>query len=341
MFVASESRLIPNGAHTSIWRGAITKWPAMAIATGFLLGVDLAALPSAAQSRPQQALSDVALNSTAESMGLNPSTPHLGGVPERPIYGGPTTVESMGLNPSAPHLGGVPERPIYGGPARAGGAAGAMCALDIKRQKSSGPLDMHPKITLALWSTYFWDGHYTEKKYYRDALAAFGNDPAFWDRLSEYGVKDGSFPGTIDLTRFGGPSSTVSEKEIQDALTYRFNVSAMTPTLNSIYIILLPHGVQSEYDVSNGFIGHHNAFKYNGQNVWYGVVEYSTNKTQTLSVITHEAYEAATDPDLSTGYWDPANGGETEIGDPCNLITEIFDGYPVQQVWSQKACGCI
>lgn len=27
--------------------------------------------------------------------------------------------------------------------------------------------------------------------------------------------------------------------------------------------------------------------------------------TQTLSVIADEAYEAATDPDGSTGYWDP------------------------------------
>jgi hypothetical protein len=118
---------------------------------------------------------------------------------------------------------------------------------------------------------------------------------------------------------------------------------------------MLPNGVTSTYDTSNSFIGHHQIYQYNGStmfepslgptnqyngNVVYAVVEYSSNTTQTMSVITHEVYEAATDPDGSTGYWDPPDGGETEIGDPCNLQTIILDGYPVQQVWSQAACGC-
>jgi len=47
-------------------------------------------------------------------------------------------------------------------------------------------------------------------------------------------------------------------------------------------------------------------------------------------------YEAATDPDVSTGYFDHVQGGETEVGDLCNGQTTIMDG----QVWSQKSCGC-
>jgi hypothetical protein len=103
----------------------------------------------------------------------------------------------------------------------------------------------------------------------------------------------------------------------------------------------LPNGITSAYDRANHFGGHHQTYKYKNTNIWYGVVEYNTNTNTTMNVITHEVYEAATDPDLSTGYWDPPNGGETEVGDLCNLQTMTVDSYPVQKVWSQKACGCI
>lgn len=256
---------------------------------------------------------------------------------------------AIGLRPSARNLGGVPAGPISVDRARrriateegGGAGGGAPCPVNVTRQSSSGPLITTPKVVLLWWSTYFWDRHLTERHYYRDALQAVGNDAAFWNRLSEYGVTGGSVAGTLDLTRFGGPSASVSEQAIRDALTYRFNVSNITPDQSTIYVVMLPNGITSAYDTSNGFIGHHQTYTYNGQNVWYAVVEYSTDTRTTLNVITHEVYEAATDPDVSTGYWDPANGGETEIGDLCNLQTEIIDGYPVQQVWSQKGCKCI
>ena len=133
----------------------------------------------------------------------------------------------------------------------------------------------------------------------------------------------------------------MSEQAIRDALSFRFNVSQIGPDGSTIYVVMLPNGITSQYDTSSGFIGHHQTYSYNGRNVWYAVAEYSTDTRRTLSVITHEVYEAATDPDGSTGYWDPPHGGETEVGDLCNLQTMIMDGYPVQQVWSQNACGCI
>jgi hypothetical protein len=259
---------------------------------------------------------------------------------------------AIGLRPKARNLGGVPTGPIAvsravrvrgtrRGGGRGGGGGGGTCPVNVTRQSSSGPLLTTPKVVLLWWSTYFWDRHLTERHYYRDALTAVGGDPAFWSRLSEYGITGGSFAGTIDLTRFGGPSTSVSEQAIRDALTYRFNVSSITPDASTIYVVMLPNGITSAYDTSNGFIGHHQTYTYKGQSVWYAVVEYSSDTRTTLNVITHEVYEAATDPDVSTGYWDPASGGETEIGDLCNLQTMIIDGYPVQKVWSQKGCGCI
>jgi len=194
-------------------------------------------------------------------------------------------------------------------------------------------------VVLLWWSTYFWDRHRTERDFYKAALSAFGNDPAFWNRLSEYGVTGGSYVGTIDLTRFGGPSASLSEQDITDALTFRFNNLTTPPDQDTIYAIMLPDGLSSAYDTMNSFIGHHQVYQYNGKPVYYAVVEYSSNTTQTLSVITHEIYEAATDPDGSTGYRD-ASGGEDEVGDFCNLQTMMIGMYPVQKVWSQKDCGC-
>lgn len=260
----------------------------------------------------------------------------------------------LGLLPKARNLGGVPAGPISASRAKlgrppvaepkdkgeGGGPGGGPCPVNVTRQNSSGPLITNPKVVLMWWSTYFWDVHKTEKNYYKAALNAFGNDAAFWKRLSEYGITGGSYAGTIDLTRFGGPSTSVSEAAIQSALTFRFDNLSTPPDQSSIYVVMLPNGVTSAYDTSSGFIGHHQTYKYKGKSIWYAVVEYSSNTSRTLNVITHEVYEAATDPDLSTGYWDPAHGGETEVGDLCNLQTMMMDGYPVQQVWSQKACAC-
>ena len=245
------------------------------------------------------------------------------------------------------NLGGVPAGPINVGQARratktearGGAGGGAPCPANVTRQSAGGALITKPHVVLCWWSTYFWDRHLTERHYYRDAVSAFGNDSAFWQRLSEYGITGGSVTGTIDLTRFGGPSASVSEQDIQDALTYRFNVSNIIPEQNGIYVVMLPNGITSAFDTANSFIGHHRSYTYNGQTVWYAVVEYSTSTSQTLNVITHEVYEAATDPDLSTGYFDSSSGNE--IGDLCNLQTTMMDAYPVQQVWSQKACSCI
>jgi hypothetical protein len=258
----------------------------------------------------------------------------------------------LGLLKSSQNLGGVPAGPINVGQARlaisrkerggaggGGAGGGGPCPASVARQSSSGLLITTPKVVLLWWSTYFWDQHLTERHYYRDALTAFGNDSAFWNRLSEYGITSGSFGGTIDLTRFGGPSASISEQSIQDALTYRFNVSNITPDPNAIYVVMLPNGITSAFDTANNFIGHHRLYTYKGNNVWYAVVEYSANTSRTLNVITHEVYEAASDPDLSTGYLDSSTNNE--IGDLCNLQTTTMDGYPVQQVWSQKACSCI
>lgn len=246
-----------------------------------------------------------------------------------------TVTNAIGIRPRAKYFG-VPAGPIC---ACAGKADGAPCTANVKRGSSSGALVTKPQVSLWWWSSYFWDRHSAERKYYRDALNAVASDSAFWARLSEYGVVGGSYSGAGDLLRFGGPDLVVPEDKIQTALTQRFDLNQMTPTASDIWLIMLPNGLVSKTDKDNNYLGHHGTCKYKGKDVWYGVIEYNSDRNQVMNVLTHEIYEAATDPDLTTGYRD-TNAGKAEIGDLCNLQTMTMDGYPVQQVWSQKSCGC-
>jgi hypothetical protein len=202
-------------------------------------------------------------------------------------------INEFGFRPRRPMLGGVPEGPIHLRPAIArplpgagGGGApgpgGAPCPVNVTKS-SGGKILSNPKVVLMWWSTYFWDRHTTERNYYKAALNAFANDAAFWSRLSEYGITGGSYGGSIDLTRFGGPSASVSESAIQAALTFRFDNLATPPDSNSIYVVMLPNGISSAYDTSNGFIGHHQTYKYKSTDIYYSVVEYSADKNRSAN----------------------------------------------------------
>jgi hypothetical protein len=270
--------------------------------------------------------------SVAEAAEISPSS---AAVASAAVATNPPVQSSFALDPSVSLRGGVPQRPIFIQPPE-------ICSYDVNRQNPSGPLVTMPKVVLSFWDNHFWykGQNLTDLNYYVQALEAFGNDSSFWKRLSEYSITSGSFLGTARAPSNIGGVGTLTEQQIQDEIGYLFNVASQKQFQNEILVVLLPSEIQSEYDIKNGFLGHHQTFNYKGKNVWYGVVEYSTSTSQTLSVITHEIYETATDPDLRSGYFDRAQNGEGEIGDFCNLMQEPFDGYPVQLVWSQSSCSC-
>jgi hypothetical protein len=112
-------------------------------------------------------------------------------------------------------------------------------------------------VVLCWWSTYFWDSHPKEKNYYWAAMKALANDPAFWSRMSEYGVTGGSWYGLFDVTRFG-IAATLSEQQIRDAVTFQFDNHTKPPDESTLYMILLPNGVTSITDTANNFIGQSN-----------------------------------------------------------------------------------
>ena len=109
------------------------------------------------------------------------------------------------------------------------------------------------------------------------------------------------------------------------------------PTDNTIYVVMLPPGVTSNFLVTDGFSGYHRSGTYGNQRYAYAIVLY-LGPDETNVVISHELAEAATDPLLGTGY--TGSNDEQEVGDLCTGVFDYIDGIAVQKMWSQDLCSC-
>ena len=162
------------------------------------------------------------------------------------------------------------------------------------------------------------------------AWNVLANDPFFTFPVQEYGVGASRLAGTFH-SYWDIPSGQLSEPAIQTELTTEIQNGTLPNGDNqTIFVVILPPDTQSAYDVSNKFGGHHNTL--NG--FTYAVIE---NHNSLDVVISHEVYEAATNPDISNSWWGP--GGETEVGDLCSS-TWNMDGYTLTTAWSEKNCQC-
>jgi hypothetical protein len=70
----------------------------------------------------------------------------------------------------------------------------------------------------------------------------------------------------------------------------------------------------------------------------FQVIDYSTDHPGINSVISHEIYESATDPDGS-GYH--GVGSEAEVGDFCGGQNYFLDNQSIQKCWGQSECACL
>jgi hypothetical protein len=190
-----------------------------------------------------------------------------------------------------------------------------------------------PKVHLVFWGNWWFTsgGHQLDQM--AQTWNILANDPNFYQPLSEYGIGSGSLNG-IFFSNWNLPSGKISDDYIQQELQSEI-IAGDLPSLdsNSIYVFLLPPNTQAAYDIQNHFAGYHGHI---GSKTTYSAIEYQTNHGMD-SIISHEIYEAATDPD-GTGFH--GGPGETEVGDYCGT-KYILDGYSIQQVWSQTQCQCI
>lgn len=132
----------------------------------------------------------------------------------------------------------------------------------------------------------------------------------------------------------------------------------------NLYHIFVPNGTDVCFDSSYGvcyspdhgstfyFCGYHGSFNYNGNHILYSVEPYDpvpgcmvggmTNTDAQVNVLSHETFEAITDPDPNFQWNSPVGLGE--IGDVCawNIYTVTLNTikYHIQLEYSNKGFGC-
>ena len=185
-----------------------------------------------------------------------------------------------------------------------------------------------PEIRLVFWGD-FWFGNNQLGEMSRE-WNTLANDPAFYAPLNQYGVGAGSLSGIYN-TNLNISPGIIDEGDIQQELQSEISNNALpADDSNSIYVVMLPSGVQAKND-TNVATGHHSYI----HNVVYAVIEYN-DATNMGVVASHEIYESATDP-YFTG-WN--GGGEREVGDYCTKYDYELDSYTIQDVWGQEQCAC-
>lgn len=181
-----------------------------------------------------------------------------------------------------------------------------------------------------------------------------------FQRLAEYGIEQGMLDPTPSLTNPGlqlpgdggmivpldstgidagvlielddGAIGTQLDQEIRDGI--------VPPPQNdqTLYVIFLPPNSTTVYMTKGHFAGYHGHASYGSKRYAFAIIGYSND-----IILSHEMYEAFSDPDDTTGYRD----GDNEIGDLCENIetpsdfSTTIDGVTVQKVWSQSTCTCL
>ena len=161
-------------------------------------------------------------------------------------------------------------------------------------------------------------------------------------RLSEYGIHSGS----LDVTYYSHDGSTqyvgdaganiLDDSFFASTINQEIQFQSLPyPGDNTLYIIMLPPGTSTQAMTNNNWNGYHRWNTYNGQRYTYAMIQYNGD-VYTNVIISHEIYEAATDPDVSTGY----SASQGEVGDLCEGDNVNVAGVIVQSVWSAVLCQC-
>ena len=214
-----------------------------------------------------------------------------------------------------------------------------------------------PIVHVIFWGDWTKNGDPQLQTSYTSTWTALAATPAFYTRISEYGVSPGSYGGSISYSS-GKAGANLPESPPGTSGTIQKGLLAAIGSnssgANDIWVILLANGTTAQYDTGGGFGGHHQTFTNSGTKYRYAVIEYNSGTQNPL--VSHEIMEAATDPDFN-GYIDktgPLCGNQNcEIGDPCQSGSvnnaagfnvsnfRNIAGVQVEQIWSQKACVCV
>jgi hypothetical protein len=189
------------------------------------------------------------------------------------------------------------------------------------------------------------------------------SDSNFYKPVAEYGVQPGALGTGFPLPNIVPPGQTISDDAIAYVIFNGLVAAGRVPQAGENFVVFLPKGTRSQGGAAGP--GHHNwinaTFLSDGQThpIVYSVIEYDAN-TQTLDLtVSHELYEAYTDPIFTIdssgkfhglGWWNESIDStvtfDSELADLCLSFTYPlppfvdFDGTWRSQVWSQQACAC-
>ncbi|HEY2512220.1 MAG TPA: hypothetical protein VGI39_15240 [Polyangiaceae bacterium] len=225
-----------------------------------------------------------------------------------------------------------------------------VCAYNVKNQ--NGGITLSNPIIVNLFMGNYWETTQgqADMAAVNAAWKGMAGQAQLYQPITEYETPGvGSFWGS-DWVGFGADQGTGSVvNQVQESLIQSFidfellEHRAPAPSYTqTIYFVYVGKGAYSQYDTTNGFNGHHKwyASKQAGQTVHYAVIDYESSLASFTQIAYHELMEAMTDPE-GTAFYDPKTS-EGEIGDMCEISASYDWGkYNIQQIWSQKACGCI
>lgn len=228
-------------------------------------------------------------------------------------------------------------------------APSGVCLHQLRRH-DGGRVLPHPRIRAVLWGSYWsvGDGK-TAGSQLLNELERLSAAPAFYTRLSEYGIAPGSAGDSLYLPN--APAGALGDARIEAALDGQLGL----PSADDLFIVFLPPTTTSTHDTDNPdgrAGGHHGNMTYDyfgifppsqfGLDVVYAVVENATVHEMVL-VATHELSEAMTNPDASTGpqTWYEDGLAHAEVADLCEGMTNKIAGIDVDAMFSQTACRCV
>ena len=209
---------------------------------------------------------------------------------------------------------------------------------NVWNQQVNDWLQTQPRIHIVFWGQYWTHDGFGLLAYDSNVLQGILNDPSFYKPMQEYGIDAGSLVG-IHVSNEGILAENIINDDIQSELLSEIKNGVLpTPDLlqNTMYVIMLPPNTPPAECNGGVCTGYHRWATYNNTNFTYSVIEFDKNGG--FVVISHEIYEAITDPTLHefNGGW-----GEGEIGDLCGGQTYVLDNTLIQKLWSQNACQCI
>ena len=201
--------------------------------------------------------------------------------------------------------------------------------------KENGGLNLiNPRVHLIFWGN--WDQ--TQADNISNTWGDLFNNYSFWGIAQEYGAGIGLLADIINSNSDLSLTSVSDAYIRQELASEIYNKTLPAPDNNSIYVVLLPNGTQSDVNVQYHYSGYHGYSTFEDPAVIYSVIGY--NNTANINItISHEVLESTTDPDTITGY--RGELGETEIGDFCNDVSYVLNGISITKIWSQAYCKCI